>query len=366
MSSTYRGILEPTKNGTGIVREKSLTFAQRPSDPYVKLGVIRQYRLRPGVEIEGELRPGKRGVQIKTVNEVNGLSAEQWREVTEFSELTVISPTERLVLETGKDDVSMRVVDLICPIGKGQRALIVSPPRAGKTVLMQQMANSIATNYPEVDIVVLLVDERPEEVTEMRRGVQGEVFASCNDHPASSHVRLAKLATEYAKRRVEAGRDVVMFLDSITRLGRAFNSFQRGTGRTLTGGIDAGALEIPRAIFGSARNIEDGGSLTIIATALVETGSRMDDFIFEEFKGTGNMELVLNRDLANQRIFPAINVAESGTRKEHLLLGDDTPRHHALIRHLNEMKPREAMETLLGAIGRSKSNAELLRSMSIR
>jgi len=359
-------VLEPAKNGIAMVRQKSLTFAPQRSDPSVKLGVVRQYRLRSGVEIEGELRPGKRGVQIKEVNEINGHSPDEWREVTEFSELIVVNPDERLVLETGKDDVSMRVVDLICPIGKGQRALIVSPPRAGKTVLMQQMANSISTNHPDVDIIVLLVDERPEEVTDMRRGVQGEVFASCNDHPPARHVRLAKLVSEYAKRKVEGGRDVVMFLDSITRLGRAFNNCQRGTGRTMSGGIDAGALEIPRAIFGSARNIEGGGSLSIIATALVETNSRMDDFIFEEFKGTGNMELILNRDLANQRIFPAINVPESGTRNEHLLLKEDTPRHHALIRHLNDMRPREAMDALLGAIGRSRSNAEMLSTMAVR
>ena len=258
----------------------------------------------------------------------------------------------------------MRVVDLLCPVGKGQRALIVSPPKAGKTILMQQFAQAISTNHPEIDLIVLLVDERPEEVTDMRRTIRGEVFASSNDSDRDSHVRIAKLVLEYAKRKSETGRDVVLLLDSLTRMGRAFNAAQRSSGRTMSGGVDIRALEIPKRIFGSARALEGGGSLTIIATALIETNSRMDELIFQEFKGTGNMELVLSRDLANDRIFPAINIQESGTRREELLFAHDTGRYQMLRRALNRMKPKDAMLTTLKMLERYPTNARLLDQIS--
>jgi transcription termination factor Rho len=270
--------------------------------------------------------------------------------VKEFSEHEVVSPNEVITLE-GADaspagrlgKIPMRVVDLFCPVGKGQRALIVSPPKAGKTMLMQQLAHAISHNNPEIDLLVLLIDERPEEVTDMKRSITGQVFASSSDSERGAHVRLAQIVLEYAKRKVEVGKDVVILLDSLTRLGRAFNIHQHGSGKTLSGGVDARALEIPKRIFGAARNCENGGSLTIIATALIETGSRMDELIFQEFKGTGNMELVLDRDIANERIFPAINLGLSGTRREELLFGEATTFHQNLRRSVAKMSPRDAM-----------------------
>jgi transcription termination factor Rho len=280
--------------------------------------------------------------------------------VEEFNRRTAIDPFERLRLTTGTDDLSMRVVDLLSPVGKGQRALIVAPPRTGKTMLMQAFARSITANHPEVELIVLLIDERPEEVTDMRRTIRGKVFASSSDSDRESHVRIGIITLEYAKRLVEAGKDVVILLDSLTKMGRAFNAVQRGSGKTLSGGVDSRALEIPKKIFGAARALEGGGSLTIIATALIETNSRMDDLIFQEFKGTGNMELVLNRDLSNERIYPAINIPESGTRHEEILFGRETARYQALRRSLHKLKPREAMLAMLKLMERYDTNRKLL------
>jgi len=297
-----------------------------------------------GVLIEGTATSGTgNSPDVRTIEKVNSLSPETWARVGEFTNLEVISPNEFMRLEGPGNNSAMRIVDLFCPVGKGQRALIVSPPKAGKTMLMQQMAHAVSENHPTTDLLVLLIDERPEEVTDMRRTIRGEVFASSSDSERGMHVRIAQLVLEYARRKVEAGKDVVILLDSLTRLGRAFNLHQRSSGRTMSGGVDARALEIPKRIFGAARKIEHGGSLTIIATALIETGSRMDELIFEEFKGTGNMELVLDRELANERLFPAINLNESGTRREELLFGADVAQHQTLRRSLARKSPREAM-----------------------
>ncbi len=318
--------------------------------------------------IEGQMSPKKgKSPEVEAIDRINGMSADKWRALKEFSQHEVVSPNQRIRLEPDPKDVSdrpghrsMRVVDLFCPIGKGQRALIVSPPKAGKTMLMQQLAHAISFSNPKIVLLVLLIDERPEEVTDMRRTIKGEVFASSSDSERGEHVRLAQIVLEYAKRMVEAGKDVVILLDSLTRLGRAFNIHQRSSGRTMSGGVDARALEIPKRIFGAARKCEDGGSLTIIATALVDTGSRMDELIFQEFKGTGNMELVLDRDLANERIFPSLNIALSGTRREELLFGPDVAQHQALRRSVARMSPRDAMLAVLKLIERYPTNEQLL------
>jgi transcription termination factor Rho len=300
------------------------------------------------------------GLQAAAVTSVNGLSAERWRETGEFSTYEVVSPTEWIRLEGPGNNPAMRVVDLFCPVGRGQRALIVSPPKAGKTILLQQLAHAISVNYPEIAVVLLLVDERPEEVTDMRRAIRGEVFASSSDTERGDQVRLARLVLEYVKRKVETGEDVVMLLDSLTRLGRAFNIHQRGTGRTMSGGVDVRALEIPKRIFGAARKLEDEGSLTIIATALVDTNSRMDELIFQEFKGTGNMELVLDRTLADERIFPAIHIGHSGTRREELLFGPALESHQELRRSLARRSPRESMLAVHKLLAQYPTNEALL------
>ncbi len=379
MSETFTGILEIDERRLGFLRRVSLALVPQPNDPFVAPPLIQQYNLRAGVLVEAELVPGNRGgQQVGTIFKVNGLDPAEWAKLPELESLVAVAPFEQIVLEaspkqtakakektaTPIDNTSMRVVDLISPLGKGQRALIVAPPRSGKTILLQQMAQAIVRNHPEIHLIVLLLDERPEEVTDMRRAVQGEVFASSNDAPLESHLRLAQLATEYAKRKAECGEDVVVLLDSLTRTGRAFNLGQRGSGRTMSGGLDARALEIPRKIFGAGRKIENGGSLTIVATILVGTGSRMDEFIFEEFKGTGNMELVLDRALADQRIFPAINIPSSGTRREELLFGKQTAQHQALRRAIHGMPAREAMTTLLKAIAATPNNKALLKKIS--
>jgi transcription termination factor Rho len=358
-------LLELDARGNGCLRTISLELDTNPNDIRVSSHFIRQVGLREGVLIEPVDRPGLRSIERPAdILSVNGLPLEEWRALPEFSTRTAIDPADRIRLTTGPEDVSMRVVDLLCPVGKGQRALIVAPPRSGKTVLMQQFAKAISTNHPEIDLTVLLVDERPEEVTDMRRTIQGEVFASSSDSDRESHVRLAQMVLEYVKRKVETGKDVVLLLDSITKMGRAFNAVQRSSGRTLSGGVDIRALEIPKRIFGAARALEGGGTLTIIATALVETNSRMDELIFQEFKGTGNMELVLNRDLSNDRIYPAINIAESGTRHEELLFKSETPRYQALRRSLNRMKPKEAMLSVLKAIEMYPTNRKLVARMT--
>lgn len=363
-SHTSTGLLELDGHRGGHLRQLSLELDRGHQDLKVSHQVIRALHLREASMVE-TLTNGNRMLQdVKQVKTINGISLDAWMNTEEFSRRTAIDPIERLKLTTSPSDASMRIVDLLCPIGKGQRALIVSPPKSGKTMLMQQLAYAISTNHPEIHLIVLLVDERPEEVTDMRRTIRGEVFASSNDSDRESHVRIARLVLEYAKRQVEVGKDVVLLLDSLTRMGRAFNAVQRSSGRTMSGGVDIRALEIPKRIFGAARTLEGGGSLTIIATALVETNSRMDELIFQEFKGTGNMELVLDRELSDQRIFPAINIPESGTRREELLFGRETPRYQALRRALHRMSPKEAMLTLLKAIEQYPTNRKLLAKLT--
>jgi transcription termination factor Rho len=368
VSTQFSGILEIDLKRFGFIRPRSAPQRQTAGDPYVPPSLITKYNLRAGVLLEGTVSPKQnRSPEVETIDTVNGLSVEKWKGLKEFSQHEVISPFEHIRLEAKPKDTTdrightpMRIVDLFCPIGKGQRALIVSPPKAGKTMLMQQLARAISYNNPEIDLLVLLIDERPEEVTDMRRTIKGEVFASSSDSERGEHVRLAQLVLEYARRKVEAGKDVVILLDSLTRLGRAFNIHQKSSGRTMSGGVDARALEIPKRIFGAARKCEDGGSLTIVATALIETESRMDELIFQEFKGTGNMELVLDRDLANERIFPALNIGLSGTRREELLFGPAVGQHQALRRSVARMSPRDAMLSALKLIEQYPTNAKLL------
>jgi transcription termination factor Rho len=358
---TCSGVLELDPKRFGFLRSPSSGFRQTPGDPFVSPALIARYRLRTGALVEGTAVAGTgASPQVRDLQRINGLPVDTWMGLPEFTTLEVISPNEFLRLEGPRSDRAMRVVDLFCPVGKGQRALIVSPPKAGKTMLMQQIAHAVSENHPTVDLLVLLIDERPEEVTDMRRTIRGEVFASSSDSERGTHVRIAQLVLEYARRKVETGRDVVILLDSLTRLGRAFNLHQRGSGRTMSGGVDARALEIPKRIFGAARTIEHGGSLTIIATALVETGSRMDELIFEEFKGTGNMELVLSRELANERVFPAIDLNASGTRREELLFGADVSQHQALRRSLARKPAREAMLAVQKLLDQYPTNALLL------
>jgi len=360
------GILEMEGRGFGFLRPLNTSLSRQPGDIYVGDVLIKQFALRPGNYIEGAAQEnsGRGAPNLTSVDRINGLPAQEWPQRPTFESLTPIAPEQQFVLSKKNNDPSLRVIDLICPIGRGQRALVVAPPRSGKTMLIQKIAQAIAKNYSGVAVLVLLLDERPEEVTDMRRNIDGEVFASSNDENIETHLRLAQLVLEYAKRKVEAGEDVVILLDSLTRTGRAFNLGQRGSGRTMSGGIDASALQIPRKIFGAARKIENGGSLTIVATVLVGTGSRMDEFIFQEFKGTGNMELVLDRNLADERIYPAINIAESGTRREELLFGDRTPQFQFLRRGLSKMDNREAMSLLLRQISKTPDNEKLLKSLS--
>ena len=368
VSTPVTGILDIDSRRFGFLRQRSAPHKQTQDDPYVPPALITKHHLRPGVLVEGTGVPQKdRHVEVETVTSVNGLSPAHWSSVKEFSQHEVISPFEHIRLEDKPGKVtdplgqrSMRIVDLFCPIGKGQRALIVSPPKAGKTMLMQHLAHAISFTNPKMELLVLLIDERPEEVTDMRRTIKGEVFASSSDSERGEHVQLAQVVLEYAKRKVEAGKDVVILLDSLTRLGRAFNIHQKSSGRTMSGGVDARALEIPKRIFGAARKCEDGGSLTIIATALVDTGSRMDELIFQEFKGTGNMELVLDRDLANERIFPSLNISLSGTRREELLFGPDVAKHQALRRSIARQSPRDAILTMLKLIEQHPTNEKLL------
>lgn len=351
------GILEIPNKGPAFLRQKSLTMAVGPRDPKVSPNLVKQLSLREGVEVTGQADP--KG-NVTAITQVNGLAPEVWIRRTEFNALTVIQPNRRLILSEQEPVESMRIMDLFVPAGKGQRGLIVAPPKAGKTRLLQELAHAISTHHPEVDLLVMLIDERPEEVTDMRRSIRGEVFASSSDSEGAQHLRLAKLVLEYARRKVEAGNDVVLLIDSLTRLGRAFNVHQRGSGRTLSGGLDSRALEIPRRIFGSARQIEHGGSLTILATALIETGSRLDELIFQEFKGTGNMELVLSRELADLRIFPAIDLNKSGTRKEELLFGDLTDAHHDLRRAVTRLLPTDSVPVVKKWLEQFPTNAGLL------
>ncbi len=358
----FSGILELIgEKKFGFIREMRPDVPKGNKDPFVPPPLIRKYKLRDGLLMEGTLRPGKKGdMQVNRIEKVMGLDAGAWAKVSNFDSGQIIYPDEKLELISGPRDFSMRIVDLVAPIGKGQRALIVAPPRTGKTILLKSIASSVTQNHPEIELVALLVDERPEEVTDFRRSTSAMVFASSNDQDEDNHVRVSTLALEYAKRQVELKKDVVLLLDSLTRLGRTFNLYSAGSGRTLSGGLDANAMKIPRRIFGAARNIEGGGSLTIVATALIETGSRMDEVIFEEFKGTGNSEIVLDREMANKRIFPAINLRKSGTRNEERLLGDKLEQHHRLFRALNTRSPVEAMQALLRHVQQTPTNDYLL------
>lgn len=361
----FKGLLELIGDKKfGFVREMHPHIPKGDNDAFAPPPLIRKLGLRDGVLLEGTLRPGKKGdMQVDKCFTVMGVSPEKWARTRDFETGRTIYPQEKLNLVTSPNDFSMRAVDLAAPIGKGQRALIVAPPRTGKTILLKKIAEAITKNHPEVVLVGLLVDERPEEVTDFIRSTSATVFASSNDRESDNHVRVSTLSHEYAKRQVELGKDVVILLDSLTRLGRNFNLWMDGGGRTLSGGLDARALTVPRKIFGAARNIEGKGSLTIIATALIETGSRMDEVIFEEFKGTGNAEIVLDREMANKRIYPAINLRKSGTRNEELLLGDMTHQHHKLFRALNSRPPIDAMQALLRHLQQIPTNEDLLNEL---
>jgi len=361
------GVLETLPDGFGFLRAPDYNYLPGPDDIYVSPSQIRKFDLRTGDTISGQIRPPKEGERyfaLIKVEAINFEPPEMARDRVFFDNLTPLYPNEKLRLETDPENLAARVLDLMTPMGKGQRALIVAPPRTGKTMLLQNVANSITRNHPEVTLIVLLIDERPEEVTDMQRSVHGEVISSTFDEPPTRHVQVADMVIEKAKRLVEYRRDVVILLDSVTRLARAHNSVVPPSGKILSGGIDSNALQKPKRFFGSARNIEEGGSLTIIATALIDTGSRMDDVIFEEFKGTGNLEINLDRKLTEKRIFPSIDINKSGTRKEELLLApQDFNRIIVLRRVLSQLSPTEAMELLLDKLSKTKSNSEFLDSM---
>jgi len=363
-----KGVLEVLPDGYGFLRSSDYNYLPSPDDIYVSPSQIKKFNLRTGDYVSGQVRPPKEGERffaLLRVEAVNNQDPEAIRERTLFDNLTPVYPTKRMTLESAPGEYSMRIMDLLSPIGKGQRGLIVSPPKSGKTILLQKIANSITRNLPEVKLIILLIDERPEEVTDMERSVKAEVISSTFDEPAERHVQVADMVIEKAKRLVEAKVDVVILLDSITRLARAHNIVVPHSGRILSGGVDSNALHKPKRFFGAARNTEDGGSLTIIATALIDTGSRMDDVIFEEFKGTGNMELVLNRDLSDRRIFPAIDVNKSGTRREELLMKEDELAKVWILRKiLSEFTPVEAMEFLLDKMRGTKNNKDFLNNMN--
>ena len=364
------GVLEILQDGFGFLRSPDSSYLSGPDDIYVSPSQIRRFGLRTGDTILGKIRPPKEGERyfaILKIEKINYDEPDQAKNRVSFENLTPLFPDQRMVLESGSgstEDLSARVIDLTAPTGKGQRSLIVSPPKAGKTLLLQSIAHSIEKNHPECIVMVLLVDERPEEVTEMVRSVKGEVIASTFDEPATRHVQVANMVINKARRLVEHNKDVVILLDSITRLARAYNSTQAASGKILTGGVDANALEKPKRFFGAARNIEGGGSLTIIATALIDTGSRMDEVIFEEFKGTGNSEINLDRKIAERRVFPAINIRKTGTRREDLLTTDSELRHITILRKLlSEMEDTAAMEWVLDKLKDFKTNAEFFESM---
>ena len=364
------GVLEVLPDGFGFLRSQEYNYISSHEDIYVSPSQIKKLDLRKGDDVKGLIRPPKEGerffalLQIKTVN---GLEIDKFHRRPHFDTLTPLHPNERFILESigGKKDLTARVIDLAAPLGKGQRALIVAQPKTGKTIILQKIANALTTNYPDVELLVLLIDERPEEVTDMERLVKGEVISSTFDEPAERHVQVAEMVLEKSKRLVEHKKDVVVLLDSITRLARAYNTVVPHSGKILSGGVDSNALHKPKRFFGAARNIEEGGSLTIIATALVDTGSRMDEVIFEEFKGTGNMELQLDRNLFQRRVYPAIDIKRSNTRKEELLLDEkDLQRIWILRKVLNELNSVEAMELLLSKLSKTKTNKEFLESMN--
>ena len=362
------GVLETLPEGFGFLRSPDYNYLPGPDDIYVSSTQIRRFDLRTGDTVSGQVRPPKDSEKyfaLVKVEAVNFESPEQSKKKIFFDNLTPLHPDRRLTLETTTENLSGRVMDLLAPIGMGQRGLIVSPPRTGKTMLLQSIANSVTANHPEVDLIVLLIDERPEEVTDMRRSVNGEVVSSTFDEPYVRHVQVAEMVIEKAKRLVEHKRDVVILLDSITRLARAYNTIVPSSGKVLSGGVDSNALQRPKRFFGAARNIEEGGSLTIMATALIDTGSRMDDVIFEEFKGTGNMEIHLDRKLADKRVFPSFDIHRSGTRKEELLLAkEDLNRLWVLRKVLSALGASESIELLLDRMGKTRDNAQFLNSMN--
>jgi transcription termination factor Rho len=361
------GLLEMHPNGYGFLRSPDNNYSRERTDPFVPGTMIEKYRLRPGMMIRGSVQPARRqqGPRLREIFDVDGLPPDEVPNITPFEDKTPINPRFWFQLETGPEPLTTRVMDLLTPLGAGQRALIVAAPRTGKTIMLQHIAHGIVTNYPDVKLIVLLVDERPEEVTDMRRNVKGEVVASSLDEDVESHVRISQLIVERCKRLAEMGRDVFLLLDSITRLARAFNKWVGNTGRTMSGGVDVKAMDIPKKLFATARAFEEGGSLTIVGTALVETNSRMDDLIFQEFKGTGNMELVLDRRLSDRRVFPAIDISQSGTRREELLLPPDILHAVTMLRRtLTTMHPVDAMEQLIKQLGRFKTNAEFIKLIS--
>jgi transcription termination factor Rho len=371
VSIVGEGVVEVLQDGFGFLRSPDANYLAGPDDIYVSPSQIRRFSLRTGDTVEGEIRSpkdGERYFALLKVNTINFEDPEKGRHKIHFDNLTPLYPDERLEMEVNdptKKDYSARVIDLVAPLGKGQRGLIVAPPRTGKTVLLQNIAHSITSNHPECFLIVLLIDERPEEVTDMQRSVKGEVISSTFDEPAVRHVQVAEMVIEKAKRLVEHRRDVVILLDSITRLGRAYNTVVPSSGKVLTGGVDANALQRPKRFFGAARNIEEGGSLTIIATALIDTGSRMDEVIFEEFKGTGNSEIILDRKVADKRVFPAIDILRSGTRKEELLVPPDLlKKTYVLRRILNPMGTVDAIEFLLDKLRQTKTNSDFFESMN--
>ncbi len=371
---TATGVLETLQDGFGFLRAMESNYLPGPDDIYVSPSQIRRFGIRKGDTVEGEIRAPKdqeRYFALLKVNKINFEDPEKTKHKINFDNLTPLYPEEKIKLEIEKTkvekkiDVTARVIDLVAPIGKGQRSLVVAPPRTGKTVILQNIANSITANHPEIYLIVLLIDERPEEVTDMQRTVKGEVVSSTFDEPAQRHVQVAEMVIEKAKRLCEHKKDVVILLDSITRLGRAYNAVVPSSGKVLTGGVDANALQRPKRFFGAARNIEEGGSLTIVSTALIETGSRMDEVIFEEFKGTGNSEVVLDRKVADKRIYPAIDVAKSGTRKEELLFAkDELSKMNVLRRIINPMGSMDAIEFLIGKLRETKNNPEFFDSMN--
>jgi transcription termination factor Rho len=365
------GVIEVLQDGFGFLRSAEANYLAGPDDIYVSPNLIRKFSLRTGDTVEGQIRgpkDGERYFALVKANTVNFEDPEKAKHKVNFDNLTPLYPDERLEMEINdptRKDFSARVIDIVAPIGKGQRSLIVAPPRTGKTVLLQNIAHSITTNHPECYLIVLLIDERPEEVTDMQRSVKGEVISSTFDEPATRHVQVAEMVIDKAKRLVEHGRDVVILLDSITRLGRAYNTVVPSSGKVLTGGVDANALQRPKRFFGAARNIEQGGSLTIIATALIDTGSRMDEVIFEEFKGTGNSEIILDRKVADKRVFPSIDILRSGTRKEELLVKPDIlKKTYVLRRILNPMGTVDAIEFLLDKLRQTKGNSDFFDSMN--
>ena len=362
------GVLEVLPDGYGFLRSQDYSYLPGPDDIYVSHSQIKRFKLRTGHQISGQVRPPKdneRFFALLRVDTVNGVAPEKNRNIVYFDNLTPLFPEEHIKLETTAKEYSTRIIDLLAPIGKGQRGLIVAQPKTGKTILMQKIANAITSNDPKIQVILLLIDERPEEVTDMSRSVDAVVIGSTFDEPAERHVQVSEMVIEKAKRMVEGGEDVVILLDSLTRLARAYNTVIPHSGKILTGGVDSNALHKPKRFFGAARNVEDGGSLTIISTALIDTGSRMDEVIFEEFKGTGNQELVLDRSLSDRRVYPSMDIKRSGTRREDKLMGrKDLSRIWLLRKLLDEMTNVEAMEFLLGKLGHTKSNREFLDSMS--